>query len=85
MKVQINTSLLRERARAIRGEYAKHLVSGHAPKNQDLYEKISDLSLLLDHRLEYRPQKITELWEELERAIADWDACHPDCDSGSFS
>jgi hypothetical protein len=75
MKIQTDPSVLRERAKAIRSEYAKEVALGNEPEHQDLYEKIRDLSTQLEHkRLAYPPQKITELREELGGAIAELDA-----------
>ena len=54
------------------------------PEHQNLCERISDLPSQLDHRLDCPPQKITELWEEIEGAIADWDARNPECNSDSY-
>lgn len=62
---------LKERAKAIRSEYAKRLMSGGALEHRDLYERISDLSLQLEHRLDCPPQEVTKVQEELREAIVE--------------
>jgi hypothetical protein len=63
---------LRARARAIRTEYAQRLISGDRPEHQELYEKIADLSLQLEHRLP--PGEASEALKLLKGSIRQFES-----------